>query len=164
MKNAMKQQHHAVFALVAVVTFAATLFAKRTGSQPAAPGQAAANPRGRMPALVRSPEVNPDRTVTFRLRAPQATAVELVGEILQGKPPVEMTKDADGVWSVTIGPLPPEIWLYDFRISRPTICPRPGNINVTPRSPDWLPSRRSKLQATLRRFTTRARCRMARCI
>src|SRR5579863_4836217 len=65
------------------------------------------------PPPVRSPEVNPDRTVTFRLRAPQASAVELVGEVLQGKGPQEMTKDADGIWSVTIGPLPPEIWIYN---------------------------------------------------
>jgi hypothetical protein len=30
---------------------------------------------------VRSPEVNADHTVTFRLRAPQATAVGLAGEV-----------------------------------------------------------------------------------
>ena len=31
---------------------------------------------------LRSPEVNADRTVTFRFRAPEATKVELVGEIM----------------------------------------------------------------------------------
>ena len=36
---------------------------------------------------LRSPEVNADRTVTFRFRAPEATQVQLVGEIMQGKPP-----------------------------------------------------------------------------
>jgi hypothetical protein len=34
---------------------------------------------------VRSPEVHADDTVTFRLRAPQATAVDLVGEICKAK-------------------------------------------------------------------------------
>src|SRR5437763_17093892 len=65
---------------------------------------------------IRSPEVHADRTVTFRLRAPQATAVDMVGEVLQGKGAERMTKGSDGVWTITIGPLPPEIWIYNFRI------------------------------------------------
>ncbi len=62
----------------------------------------AATLAGQGPAPVRSPEVHPDRTVTFRLRAPQAAQVELSGEVLQGKPPQAMTKSSDGVWSITI--------------------------------------------------------------
>ncbi len=42
---------------------------------------------GQGPAPVRSPEVHPDRTVTFRLRAPQATSVEVTGEVARGKGP-----------------------------------------------------------------------------
>ena len=104
----------------------------------AQPPQQASAPQGRggrgapQPA-VRSPEVHPDRTVTFRLRAPQATAVELVGEVLQGKPAEPMAKDADGIWSVTIGPLPPEIWIYNFRIEGVNF-PDPVNISVMPRA------------------------------
>jgi len=82
---------------------------------------------------VRSPEVHTDRRVTFRLRAPAATAVELVGELLQGKGPVAMSKGADGIWSVTIGPLPPEIWIYNFRIQGVDF-PDPANISVMPRA------------------------------
>jgi hypothetical protein len=63
-----------------------------------------------------SPEVQPDRTVTLRFRGPNATQVELVGEIMQGKGPLAMTKGEDGVWTATLGPLPPEIWIYNFRI------------------------------------------------
>ena len=85
------------------------------------------------PPAVRSPEVHPDRTVTFRLRAPVAANVELVGEVLQGKGPQAMTKGADGVWSVTIGPLPPEIWIYNFRIQGVDL-PDPANISVMPRA------------------------------
>jgi hypothetical protein len=77
--------------------------------------------------------VHPDRTVTFRLRAPQATAVELAGEVLQGKSPQPMTKDGAGVWSVTIGPSPPEIWIYSFRIEGVDF-PDPANISLMPRS------------------------------
>ena len=82
---------------------------------------------------LRSPEVNPDRTVTLRFRAPEATKVEVVGEIMQGKGPQGMTKDENGIWSATIGPLPPEIWIYNFRVqgvdvtdpSNPAIKPTP---------------------------------------
>jgi enterochelin esterase family protein len=83
---------------------------------------------------LRSPEVHTDRRVTFRLRAPAAAGVELVGEVLQGKPPQPMTRDADGVWSITIGPLPPEIWIYNFRIQGVDL-PDPSNIAMMTRAP-----------------------------
>lgn len=71
--------------------------------------------------------------MTFRLRAPQASRVELVGEVMQGKGPQLMTLGTDGVWSVTIGPLPPEIWIYNFRIHGVDV-PDPANISVMPRA------------------------------
>src|SRR6185436_15931669 len=82
---------------------------------------------------VRSPEVHADRTIAFRLRAPQATAVELVGEVLQGKGAQPMTKGNDGVWTLTIGPLLPEIWIYNFRIDGVDL-PDPANISIMPRA------------------------------
>ena len=86
------------------------------------------------PPAVRSPEVHADRRVTFRLRAPAAARVELVGEVLQGQEPQAMTKGADGVWTITIGPLPPEIWIYNFRIEGVEL-PDPANISQMPRAP-----------------------------
>src|ERR1039458_7857081 len=103
------------FAISALAAMMTTLILSAQTPQPGAAPQGRGG-RGTPAPAVRSPEVNPDRTVTFRLRAPQAAAVELVGEVLQGKGPKAMTKDSDGVWSVTIGPLPPEIWPYNFRI------------------------------------------------
>jgi len=85
------------------------------------------------PPPVRSPEVHDDHTVTFRLRAPQATAVDLVGEVLQGKGAQPMTKGSDGVWTITIGPLSPEIWIYNFRIDGVDL-PDPSNISIMPRA------------------------------
>jgi enterochelin esterase-like enzyme len=85
------------------------------------------------PAAVRSPEVHSDRTVAFRLRAPQAEKVELTGEVLQGKRSQAMTKGTDGVWSITIGPLPPEIWSYNFRVQGVDL-PDPSNISLMPRA------------------------------
>ena len=85
------------------------------------------------PPAVRSPEVLSDRRVTFRLRAPAAERVELVGEVLQGREPQAMAKGSDGVWSITIGPLPPEIWIYNFRIEGVDL-PDPANISEMPRA------------------------------
>lgn len=82
---------------------------------------------------VRSPEVHADRRVTFRVRALDATRVDLVGEVLQGKAPQPMTKGADGTWTLTIGPLPPEIWIYNFRIEGVDL-PDPANPSQMPRA------------------------------
>ena len=120
---------------VIVILFASTLDAQTPGSKTGTPSQpnVAAAPPGPFAPTPRSPEVHPDRTVTFRLRAPQATAVDLVGEVLQGKSSQPMTKDGEGIWSVTIGPLPPEIWIYNFRIEGVDL-PDPSNISLMPRA------------------------------
>jgi enterochelin esterase-like enzyme len=89
--------------------------------------------RGAGAAPLWSPEVHADKRVTFRLRAPEATSVQLVGEVLQGRGPQPMTRGADGVWSVTIGPLPPEIWIYNFRVHGVDL-PDPSNISAMPRA------------------------------
>jgi enterochelin esterase family protein len=61
-----------------------------------------------------SPDVQPDGRVTFRLNAPKADEVVLTGEFLDG--PRSFAKDADGVWSVTVGPIAPEVYHYNFTI------------------------------------------------
>ena len=60
---------------------------------------------------VKSPDVAEDGTVTFRLRAPEAKSVTVSGDFGDD---ASMTKGADGIWSVTVGPLPPEIYVYYF--------------------------------------------------
>jgi enterochelin esterase family protein len=82
--------------------------APATSAQPPAPGRG-----GRGPQLV-SPDIKPDNTVTFRFRAPNAKEVRLIGE-LDGKS-YPMTKDEAGVWSVTIGPLAPDVYNYQFNV------------------------------------------------
>jgi enterochelin esterase-like enzyme len=80
-----------------------------------------------------SPEVHLDGTVTLRFLAPAATQVDVVGEILQGKGSLAMTKGENGIWTATLGPLPPEIWSYSFKVqgvevsdpSNPAIKPVP---------------------------------------
>jgi enterochelin esterase-like enzyme len=63
---------------------------------------------------VRSPEIGADHRVTFRLLAPGATAVTVSGEFLEGSKPLQ--KDAQGVWTVTLGPIDAEIYNYNFTI------------------------------------------------
>src|SRR5580704_13316165 len=65
-------------------------------------------------------EVLPSRSVTFRLKAPAARQVSvLVGF---SNPPTVMAptyplkKDNDGLWSVTVGPLPPDLYEVQFSV------------------------------------------------
>ena len=77
--------------------------------------------------LVQSPEILPDGRVTFRLAAPDALKVEVRGNFPSGFEPsiVPMTKDANGVWSVTVGPLKPEFRFYNFYVDgAPVVDPR----------------------------------------
>lgn len=66
-----------------------------------------------------SPEIHPDAKVTLRFLAPNATAVALQGVTF--KEPQPMTKDAEGVWSITVGPLVPEIYSYTFSVDGATV-------------------------------------------
>jgi enterochelin esterase family protein len=72
-------------------------------------------------ANVISPEVREDRTVTFRLRAPVAQEVLLTGgpmllAIGKGNKPVPFQKGADGIWTLTVGPLKPDMYIYKLSI------------------------------------------------
>ncbi|MCH5233831.1 MAG: esterase [Muribaculaceae bacterium] len=80
-------------------------------------------------AQVKSPEINPDNTVTFRLYAPKANEVTVTGDFL---PPVSidtpfgkqdvpgvanLTKNGNGVWEYTTpAPLAPELYMYSFAV------------------------------------------------
>jgi enterochelin esterase family protein len=68
------------------------------------------------PDTLVSPEVHADRKVTFRVRAPKAAEVSFFGDWMPVGTQQKMEKAADGVWSVTLGPLPPSIYLYSFTI------------------------------------------------
>lgn len=83
-----------------------------------APGSAPAQERGgsRPPAFV-SPEVSAERKVTFRLLAPKAAAVRLVGGDMPGNGRGAAMKKADnGVWEVTVGPVPAGAYRYHFAV------------------------------------------------
>ena len=83
-------------------------------------------PRG--PFIV-SPQVNPDKTVTFRYLAPLANEVTLSAQF--EKAPVMMTKDTVGIWSVTVGPIKPDIYPYSFHVDGVTVMD-PANVSFFP--------------------------------
>jgi enterochelin esterase-like enzyme len=62
--------------------------------------------------VVISPQVNPDQTVVFRYLAPSAKQVSLHAQF--EKDLVPMAKDSSGMWSVTVGPVKPDIYPYHF--------------------------------------------------
>ena len=68
----------------------------------------------RREAVIVSPEVHRDRTVTIRLRAPSAKEVKVAGEWPGGT--ASMTNDTNGVWSATVGPLEPDIYGYSVTV------------------------------------------------
>ena len=72
-----------------------------------------------------SPEILPDKKVTFRLLAPKAGTVVLNGNWDQGTN-IAMTKDDQGIWSVTVGPLGEQLWGYSFNVDGVKVMD-PGN-------------------------------------
>ncbi|MDG1890893.1 MAG: alpha/beta hydrolase-fold protein [Verrucomicrobiota bacterium] len=60
------------------------------------------------------PVVHVDRSVTFQLLAPGAGKVMLSG--LPGAGAVPMKRLGDGSWSVTLGPLEPDLYTYHFTV------------------------------------------------
>jgi enterochelin esterase family protein len=71
-------------------------------------------------APLNSPEVHDDRSVTFRLEAPEAKDVKLVGAVLtalgRAGEAVTFSKGEEGVWTLTVGPLRPDMYAYHFEV------------------------------------------------
>jgi enterochelin esterase family protein len=89
-------------------------------------------PRG---PLVISPQVLSDKKVTFRYLAPLAKEVKLGGSQF-GAAQVPMIKDSVGIWSVTVGPVRPDIYPYSFTVDGVTV--------MDPANEDFFPNERFK--------------------
>jgi enterochelin esterase family protein len=97
---------------------------------PAPTNAPAAAPRVRGPQGPQfvSPEVATDRKVTFRLLAPKAQEVRLAGGDIPGVGQgAAMTKGTNDVWEVTLGPIDPGAYRYNFNVD--------GVAVIDPRSP-----------------------------
>jgi enterochelin esterase-like enzyme len=68
---------------------------------------------------VNSPEVLPDHHIVFRILAPNADSVGLsasdIPSLMRGGP--QFTKNDNGVWEATIGPVDPGAYRYTFTIN-----------------------------------------------
>jgi enterochelin esterase family protein len=66
---------------------------------------------------VTSPEVGSDRRVTFRIRAPKAETVLLSSSDIPGNGQgAAMEKATNGIWEVTLGPIEPGSYRYNFNL------------------------------------------------
>lgn len=104
----------ATLSLSAGLMFALALLTSYAPAQPAPPAPPAGPPR---PPMFASPQVAADRTVTFRLWAPNAQAVSVSGgDMPQLGRGLTLTKGPEGVWSGTTPPVDPGAYRYRFSV------------------------------------------------
>lgn len=119
------------------------------GNAPAAPGAGAPGApgarRGGGPGVesgpgsaYRSPEVNADNSLTFRLLAPNAKSARVITDMpklgqvtVHGSAGYDMVKGENGIWSYTTPPLTPSYYQYWFIVDGLT-TPDPMNTFVRP--------------------------------
>lgn len=83
--------------------------------------------RGFGPRVV-SPDVSADRKLTFRILATNAEAVRLGAGDIQGLGQnTALTKGTNGVWEITVGPINPGAYRYNFSVDGLTV--------IDPRNP-----------------------------
>lgn len=111
LNNIMNMKKSGFMAAVLMLLFVPAVFAAL--SFPASAQQAIFTAKG-----LRSPEVNPDGSVTFRIYAPDAGKVDVTGDFVAdargGWGTVAMAEDTAGVWSWTSAPLESELYSYAF--------------------------------------------------
>jgi len=118
----MNRPIRSVLVMLGMMILAAQWSSAQQATQPARGGRG--GPQG--PAVI-SPDVKPDRHVTFRILAPQAENVRVSGGDMPGIGQGAMTKGENGVWELTVGPLPPGAYRYTFNVNGVTV--------IDPRSP-----------------------------
>lgn len=80
-------------------------------AQPAAPARPAPRP------AVKSPDVQPDGSVIFRLRAPDAKSVQVTGDFLNTPSrPLEAVRNDQGIFEARSAPLASDMYVYVFLV------------------------------------------------
>ena len=97
-------------------------------SQETRPATNAPARRAERPAPTSSPELLPDGSVKFRLRATNATDVKVTGQFGRD---TAMTRDERGVWSVTVPNVPPGVHEYRFVVDGLSVID-PNNPAIKP--------------------------------
>ena len=98
-------------------TLAAPAHQAPTPAAPPAPGGRGG--QGPQAPVFTSPEVSADRRVTFRLYAPEATAVSIRASDIPAaaREGAQFTKREDGVWEMTTGSLEPGAYRYVYVVN-----------------------------------------------
>ena len=63
---------------------------------------------------LKSVRILPDNRVQLSLYAPKASEVSVNGDVVEGYLGPKLTKQENGVWSITLGPLMPAVYSYFF--------------------------------------------------
>jgi enterochelin esterase-like enzyme len=128
MNNTQRLNVAASLAVWTSLTLALAAFAQPAAAPSAQPGRGMGAGRGPQGPQVVSPEVQADGHVTFRILAPQAERVTLsAGDIPGSNQGGTMTKGTNGVWEVTLGPIDPGAYRYNFNVNGVSV--------IDPRSP-----------------------------
>src|SRR3954463_419187 len=105
-----------------------SLFVASARAQPTPSTNTPSPIRGQAGPQIVSPEVSADRHITFRILATNAISVRLgAGDIPGQGPGATLTKGTNGVWEVTIGPIDPGAYRYNFNVD--------GLAVIDPRNP-----------------------------
>ncbi len=65
---------------------------------------------------LKSPNVLADKRAIIQIYAPKASEVLVGGDFTAGNKPLSLTKNEQGVWSVTTGPLKPDYYTYTLTV------------------------------------------------
>ena len=125
--NLTRQISVLLFLTHAVVGFVATQLPAQTLSPSSTPEATPTHPEDNFG------QVLPDRRVMFQLVAPNAKSVSVVLGTNTGDVTTGMTQELFGLWTVTLGPLEPNLYEYSFNLDGVVIAD-PGN--ATPK-PEW---------------------------
>jgi len=114
----MKKHTTSLFVIIVTIALLMISSASLTAQDPARPAtQPPARPAFRMPARIISPEILPDNKVTFRIYSKVASNITVSGEWATGSGPAEaLVKNDTGLFTLTIGPLKPELYGYTITI------------------------------------------------
>jgi enterochelin esterase-like enzyme len=124
----MRRTPAAWFAIFALAICSVPPVAAQEARGAAPPAQGRGGGRGAQAPAVVSPDVMADRRVAFRIYAPQADAVRIGAGDIQGLgQATQLTKGENGVWELTIGPIDPGAYRYNFNVD--------GVTTIDPRNP-----------------------------
>ncbi|MEO7718884.1 MAG: alpha/beta hydrolase-fold protein [Capsulimonas sp.] len=113
--------------LPAIIAYGLTTL---TGSVIVSSVKAQTPPTPAQTPVIVSPEVSADHHITFRLTAPKADTVRLIGGDIAGSGSV-MSKNEDGTWEVTLGPVDPGPYRYSFEVNGVPVCdPRSPSVSL----------------------------------